>query len=189
MNNSLVNERTRNHTMDFLKGICIICVVFVHGTGWSRDEELRYLYPFWIDFAVPIFMAISGYVHSKSFIRHGVNSISEAYTYKNISSKVIRYTVPFMVAYVIEILYFALYKGNSYGIKYIVRCFIDGGVGPGSYYYPVMMQFVFSFPVIFFMIRRYDFKGLIGCLIANAVYEVLQNAYGVSEDTYRLLML
>lgn len=183
------NRVDRNHTIDFLKGICIIFVIITH-YGWTDEECLRYLFPFWIDMAVPFFMAISGYVYSKSYIKHGIDSIGNAYTYRNIYNKIVRYTVPFVIAYVIELIFFT-FRDNPYGIdgiESIIINFIDGGIGPGSYYYPVMLQLVFSFPLIFFAIRKYDFKGLIGCWVANGIFEVLQRAYGLGDITYRLLL-
>lgn len=70
-----------------------------------------------------------------------------------------------------------------------VALFLQGGLGPGSYYYPIMLQFIFLFPIIFFIVKKYRFKGLLICLTMNATYELLHWAYGMNEGCYRLIGL
>ena len=48
----------RQRSVDFLKGICILLVIFTHCT-WTEAERLKYLFPFWVDMAVPVFMILS----------------------------------------------------------------------------------------------------------------------------------
>ena len=92
----------RNHFIDILKGICIIFVIISH-FSWTAEERLKYLFPFWIDMAVPVFMIISGYVYSFSYKRNSINRLEDAYLMKNTLSKIVRYTVPFIITYSIEI--------------------------------------------------------------------------------------
>ena len=73
-------------------------------------------------------------------------------------------------------------------LKTIGVYFLTGGTGPGSYYYPVMMQFVFVAPLIFCVIKKYEEKGVVLSFVANLFYEVLQRAYGMNEQCYRLLL-
>ncbi len=51
-----------------------------------------------------------------------------------------------------------------------------------------MIQFIFVFPVIYFIIKKHDFKGLLLCGILNALFEILKCAYCMNEECYRLLM-
>lgn len=53
---------------------------------------------------------------------------------------------------------------------------------------PLMIQFVFVFPVIYFIVKRYEAKGVLLCGLINAMYEILQSAYGMNEECYRLLL-
>ena len=50
------------------------------------------------------------------------------------------------------------------------------------------MQFIFFFPVIYSIIRKYDFNGLVLCGVINFVYEILKSAYGFPVASYRLLV-
>lgn len=75
-----------NKTIDFIKGICILFIIITHFI-WDDNERLRYLFPFYIDMAVPIFMIISGYLNALSFNGKNMSKISDAYTIKEILSK------------------------------------------------------------------------------------------------------
>lgn len=174
-------------SIDFIKGICILFVVVTH-YSWQSTERLKLLFPFWIDMAVPIFMIISGFVYTKSFQKNQITTIDKAYTVNFIIGKVIRYSIPFIIAFLIEVIVFNMLGTLQHSVMGIFFSFLCGGFGQGSYYYPVMMQFVFYFPVIYAIIRKYDFKGLIICGIINFLYEILKSAYGMTEGCYRLLV-
>ncbi len=183
----------RNPFVDVLKGIFIIFVIALHFPFETR-EQLQYLFPFWITLTVPFFMMISGYVSALSLKKRGIERVEEAYNPGMITDKILRYTIPFTIAFGAEwILFRALgvYRVGikTYGIFAFVQDYLTGGKGPGSYYFPMMIQFVFLFPVIYFVIRRYKFRGLLGCLGANALFELLKTAYGMSDTEYRLLVL
>ena len=105
----------RYKSIDFLKGICILFVIISH-YAWSEKERLILLFPFWIDMAVPIFMVISGFVCAKSYMKRKVESISEAYSFKIIADKIIRYSVPFVIAYVFEEIVLRLFGIISGGV-------------------------------------------------------------------------
>lgn len=177
----------RIHSLDLVKGICIIFVIITH-YAWSDQERVIYLFPFWIDMAVPVFMIISGFVYSKSYETHKIESVEEAYALPNILNKIIRFTIPFIIAFIIEEIAIAISGTATITIFQIVFFFLKGGVGPGSYYYPIMIQFIFVFPIIYFIIKKYDFKGVIICGIVNFAYELLKSAYAMNEDCYRLLV-
>ncbi len=153
--------------------------------------RLKYLFPFWIDMAVPVFMIISGYVYALSYKKMELTRWGEAYLLKNVISKMIRYTIPFVIAYAVEILWLVFNDRLSFpldGTLNLGQAFLAGGLGPGSYYYPLMMQFIFVYPLIYFVIRKYQVKGVViwGCI--NALFELLKWAYLMSAETYRLLL-
>lgn len=69
----------------------------------------------------------------------------------------------------------------------ILLSFFVGGTAPGSYYYPVMIQSLIMFPIIYFLIKEYDLKGLRICGYLNFLYKVLQRVSEMPEGCYRLL--
>lgn len=179
-----------NNFLDILKGICIIFVIITH-FSWTNDERLSFLFSYWIEMTVPIFMIISGYVYCLSYQRQNITCFSDAYHPKNIVNKMLRYTVPFLIAYILEVGYLSLIgqititRENLFGW---ILCFFQGGLGPGSYYYPIIIQFIFLYPAIYFIINKNATRGLITCFVINAIYEFLQCVYGVNEELYRVLV-
>ncbi|MBQ7715298.1 MAG: acyltransferase [Clostridia bacterium] len=184
----MIDKKERNHSLDIYKGICILLIVLTH-SKWTDSERLKLLFPFWVDIAVPIFMIISGYLYSLSFQKHEIDTIGKAYRLKTVLNKVIRYTLPFLVIFIIEKIIIVLNNGNIGGPVSLLYNFLQGANGPGGYYYPILLQFVFVFPIIYFIIKKYDFKGLILCAALNFLFEILKNAYMVKEVSYRLIVL
>lgn len=174
------NEHSRYHSVDFIKGICIIFIVITH-CNFNDIERLKFLFPFWIDMAVPVFMVLSGFVYGKSFQRKHISSLDDAYSWDYIIGKIIRYTIPFALVFGIELL-LSVINNQGINIFQIGFDYLCGGYGPGSYYYPVMIQFVFLAPVFFIIVDRHGLKGLVLWGGINLVYEVLKRAYMMNVE-------
>ena len=149
----------RNQLLDLLKGISIIFVVFTH-FHWTEEDRLIFLFPFSIDMAVPIFMIISGYVYAISYHRNKVESFSDAYNKKIIIKLFIRYTFPFLTIFIVECMIDFIWaiEVDNHRISVIYTLF-EGGVGPGSYYYPILIQLIFIYPIIYSLVKKYKFYG------------------------------
>lgn len=177
----------RNNFLDVLKGICILLVILTH-FEWTEAQELKYLLPFWMSPCVPIFMITSGYVYSKSYVRKEISSFEKAYNPKGLIDKIIRYSVPMFIVYAI-VIYLRIYVfEHEMGTKDIILQFTKGGYGPGCYYFPFMIQFVLLFPLIYLIIKNWDFKGLVFCGVANIIYEIIKLSFDLSYTAYRLLL-
>lgn len=178
----------RNHFLDISKGICALFITVTH-FAFSDATRLHLLFPFWIDMAVPVFMLISGYVATMSFRKQGVETIEQAYAWSSIVGKAVRFTVPFFMAWLVEYAYIAYASGTlALPIPYLAVHFLQGGEGAGAYYYPLMMQFILVFPLIYFLIERQGFYGLVVTFIGTYVMEVLKIVYQMGENTYCLLL-
>lgn len=180
----------RNRFVDVLKGIFIIFVIMLH-FPFETVERQQYLFPFCIALAVPFFMMLSGYVSALSFQKRGLINLEDAYKPAPIMEKVMRFTVPFTIAFIAQWIVFRafgvyLVGVRTYGILALAMDFLRGGKGQGSYYYPIMIQFIFVFPVIYHVIKKHNLKGLVYCFLANGVFEVLKTAYGMSDGEYRM---
>lgn len=90
------------------------------------------LFLFWVDMAVPIFMILSGYVYTKSFVKKEIATFEDAYRFRNIIPKIVRFMVPFLMVYVLELCIISLI-GQRYALSQIYNGFLCGGFGPGSY--------------------------------------------------------
>ena len=145
-----MSNEERNHTVDVLKGICIIFVIITH-CSFSDSQRLWLLFPFWIDMAVPIFMFLSGYLWTLSYKKHKLNDLKSCYNRKLITKKLVRFILPFLIVFLIEeILLIFLHK--SFDIKSFLLNFLCGGLGPGSYYTQLMIQLIILLPLIYIYI-------------------------------------
>lgn len=183
----ITKKSGRNSALDILKGICILCVIITH-LEWTDAQRLRFAFPFWISMAVPVFLIITGYLYALSFERRGIHSFRAAYSPSNIIPKVIRYTFPFLFIFVAEYVYKSLLIGFNKSILAILSGFIKGGYGSGSYYYPLLLQFIILFPIVYFVIKKFLAKGCFFFLAVNILYEIVKYYGGMSEKTYRILI-
>lgn len=100
--------------------------------------------------------------------------------------KFIRYTIPFVIAFVVEIIpYLALHKIS---LAEALQALFTGGIGPGSYYYPVLVQLIFIFPLLYRIMKKRQAAGLVVVFILNALYETFAFLYGMGDTCYRLLV-
>ena len=137
--------------------------------------------------AVPIFMVISGYVYTSSCERNRIISFTDYYKLNFFLPKLLRFFIPFCVAFSFEI-YMKWITVGKLSFRYIEMTFWEGGTGgPGTYYIPVMLQFCLFFPLIYFMVKKFSFIGFCLCFISNVCYEYFHVMYRLSEPLYSYL--
>ena len=146
------------------------------------------LFPFWIDMAVPIFMYVSGYLNAQSFIYKGIHTLWEMYSFDNLYNKLIRFIVPFTLIYIIQIVIRIFSLNQSLSVSDLLKMYLHGAEGPGSYYVPCMIRFIFIFPIVYFSVVKYKKLGLLICFLFNLIYEIVQRACGMNANLYRLLV-
>lgn len=177
----------RYHKCDIMKAICIIFVIITH-FNWTDIERVQYGFAFWIDMAVPVFMILSGYLWANSYGYHNFNSFWDTFNAEYIIQKILRFTIPYVFIYIIDMLYLTFVESMEFGTVGLIFRFFQGGYGPGSFYYPCMIQLIFIFPFVYFLIKKYNTKGLWICGVLNIVFEFLQRAYQMEGALYRLLI-
>ena len=185
--NTIANKRARLNYLDIYKGVLILFVILGHYL-WTEEQWLQLLFPFWVDLTVPVFMVISGYVYSISFEQKRF-TLSDAYHPRAIICKWLRFVVPFLPILLIQFFASAILKDDGYSLKKLVFLFLKGGRGPGSYYFPIMIQVTIFLPAIYYFINKYRTTGLFCCFLVTVFYEVLKNAIGMSPGVYRLCAL
>ena len=186
-----LNTSQRNRTLDLLKGILIIFVITLHFPFPDGFRE-RALFPYWVSFAVPAFLFISGYVSSLSAGRAG-GGLKELYDPKRLLAKCVRFLIPYTIYFIFMQVIFrvtGLYKVGivEYGLKALFFDYLRGTAGPGSYYVPLMIEFVFVFPLIYLLVNAKGFRGVLYTFGINVAYEVVKEAFGMGETEYRLLV-
>ncbi len=190
MSPATIVQRKYYSFVDIVKSICIIFIVIAH-FSWDSAERLTYYFPFWVDVAIPIFMIVGGYVNSIAFIEDKLTNWKHLYSYKGVLRGIVRYTVPFAMIYLIEVvsLLFRVTDPARLSDILLVKLFLTGGIGPGSYYYPLMIQFVFLFPLIFYGIYRYNLKGLLFVFALNFLFEIGVSLANMPLPIYNLILV
>ena len=190
--------------IDVLKGICIIIVIIEHAK-WGRAIWKAGLFPFWDRIAIPCFMVISGFVYAKSI--EG-KTLKEAYDPRLIFRRLKRYLLPFLFVYLLELLVFYLASTDAVrsfllnqfqyqpsedpleklSLSMILDGLIRSGYGPGNYYTPVLVQLVLLFPLLYFFMKKYEYKGLIASAVFCLLNEFWQYYFKIPRTVFRLLI-
>ena len=179
------SSNARNHTIDFLKGVCMFLIVTTH-FQFTNEERKIGGFSFWIDMAVPVLMVITGFIWSYSYQKRGAVNLQDCYRPSILLGKLVRFLVPYLFAFAAEVLV-DLFVFKKYDALYYLNLFFQGGRGPGSYYVPVMIQLVLLVPLLYFLIRKHNHIGLLLGFLITLVFEVAKGAFFINEATYRLL--
>ena len=138
--------------------------------------------------AVPAFMVITGYVNAMVFQHKGM-TLKDAYRPREILGKWMRFLIPFTVVLIIQILAKVVMGQRLTAIRIIKSFLGSGGLGPGAFYFPIMIQVVIIFPLIWFVIGKYKSYGLSGVFLANILFEIAKTFIGTPESVYRICAL
>lgn len=182
MNGSIEKQLRQKH-IDYLKVIAILFIVFTHDP-WSVEHAGHPLFTFFIDMAVPIFMVVSGYNYVCSCNRNRANTIRNLYDGTIIWGKAKRFLFPYLITFLGEVLLLVFFKHKAYTISSLCLDMIKGGYGPGAYYTPIMMQFVFIVPLIYVLIHKKRGWGLVISFFANFIFECLYTYLNIPGAFY-----
>lgn len=176
----------RLEIIDYLKALCIVFVIILHCNKPFQLELDRS--PFWVfgfKMAVPLFMMLSGYTAAMSQMLKG--NFYEQYRIKVVIKKLLRFTMPIVVCVLFWLLTQYI-KGTSLNVELVYNTILFAHFGSGSYYYHLMIQFVFLSPLIVELVRRYEEKGVVAIILTNLLYEIVFHMLGLEEEIYRVLI-
>ena len=172
--------------IDALKGIFILFVLMIHCNGLLRiGMENMFFYVYLINLAVSFFMIMSGYTFALSFGKQA--SIREYYRWKNIGVRLLRFLLPIIVSILLFLLVtFGVFHKFSDGI---IKMVLANGMGPGSYYFVLVIELTLIFPLIYRLIEKLPIVGML-ILVALAVgFEALVSATGLSNLVYTRIII
>lgn len=156
-------------------------------THYDWEDKIHAVFLFGINMAVPIFMLISGYNFAASGLRKADGRIVKMYQPDLLLPRIVRFTSPFLIIYTLEVS-LKVIQGEEYSVLDIFEDFLEGGYGPGSYYYPLMLQMLVVFPLIFLMVKRLGKWGVVLAAYFNFIYEIWLHTADMELETYRLLI-
>ena len=149
------------------------------------DKHRHLPFILFINMAVPVFMMITGYNFAMSTERKTDGSFKQMYSKEQIWPKLVRFIKPFIPVYIIEIILLLVTK-EKYNFLLL---FFEGGIGPGSYYVPCLVQFLFVFPVIYALVKKNALLGIGVSGLVNLAFEIAIMVLPIPYQGYRLAIL
>lgn len=171
--------------IDYVKGLSIICVVLTHNLP-LLGRKLS-LFELWGKQAVPLFLLLQVF-HTVRYFADGQRSITDYFNLGKIFKRII---LPFIVLCLSQLLVYAV-TGNL-TIDVIKEFIRHAGMGPGSYYVWIYLQFWILTPCILLLYKKLN--NLMGggkiftllCLSISIVSEILCSYINLPQFIYRLL--
>lgn len=177
------SKKKHIYLIDYLKALAIIMVIITH---YEWEDKTTPFFTWVIAMAVPIFMLLMSYNFSMSYERKTNGKLVELYGWRSIMPRLVRFTVPFVLIFVLEMI-LEYIRGQRFSVGEIAACFVQGGIGPGSYYYPILIQLLFVFPIIYLMVKHLSWLGVAGVIWLNYAYENYVYNNEMELEIYRLL--
>lgn len=138
-------------------------------------------------FAVGIFLIMSGYLMSGTFDGRE-HPFRQWYGFRNLSFRILRFYLPLVPIFILALFYKMFVLDKHYSLLEIVVRFFLGGFRPGGYYVVILVQLVLLFPVIYAVVRRYKWKGVLLCVCFTLMYDVLATRFGMNDTLYKFLI-
>lgn len=129
----------RDLYIDFLKGLCIICVILTHCLPAEIHKASAFV--LWGDMAVPLFLMLQSY-HVFRRADNTCMRFLNTFNWRKIWARIIK---PFVLITLFTGLILIMSGLEPQSV--IRRAIVSGGIGPGSYYVWIYMQFVLLLPV------------------------------------------
>lgn len=127
--------------IDYLKGACIFLVVLTH----CLPHTEYILFPLWGDQAVPLFLLIQVF-HA---YKYGVDKAVKMPNFVKLFNRIFK---PFLLLLLFEVFLLVVVLQRD-PLQVIKTAIIGGGIGPGSYYVWIYIQFALLLPVMALIIR------------------------------------
>lgn len=148
MQNKTLN---RIEGLDFLKGLLILYVIFEHTLPSSVAEKYFQVFPFK---AVPCFFCITFFLMFCKFSRMQ-NYFEAHYRWDSFFRMFKKIFIPFFIVLLAQLI-IMLITGRFDEFQSV---FLQGGVGPGSYYPWVYLQLWFLAPILYWIVDRKKWGG------------------------------
>lgn len=169
-----------NRTIDIIKGLAILFVIVIH--SFTNKTLLSFGAPFYIQQAVPLFLIITGYNHTMSYERKGIESLAVLYQPDLLFKKLKRILLPALVAYLFQII-IAPFIGREANVFF----YLFGRGGYGGFFVSIMIQIVFFLPFLFYLAKKNHHLMLVLSFTFNLIFEFASDAFGLPSFIYRLL--
>ena len=180
----------RNYLIDILKWVCMVFVIFQHVPAQGPTlQGPAYLHEnFWIRFAVSTFLLLSGYTWSLSYGKHNVSNMNDMYKPSLLLKKFLRLAIPWFPIFILATIFnFTMYESWNWlnFFRYLILC----GYGGGNYFLVIMFQLIILFPLIFYFVNKYSFKGFLGVYLFTVLFEIFRWSTSMPSSVYMYISI
>ena len=179
-------KKEKIKAIDIIKAFAIISVLILH-VNVPYEFDQKFFLSLYTLVSVQIFIIITGYNYTASYMNRNI-TLKTWYGKYNLQRKLKRILIPYILIVIFEtiILYIKVDYTKYRNLKYIGTLFLEGGLGPGSYYTPVLIQIVFIyFPLLLIFnnylkntidnIKKRYILSLVITILFDIIYEIIIN--------------
>ncbi len=173
-----INKKGYDPFIDFLKGVSIVWVVITHCLPFQE----YFLFSLWGAQAVPLFLLI------QVFHTYKKEGSTIHYPWRNVFKRIV---MPFFVMFVISLVLKIILADNAIERLEVIKSAIaSGGIGPGSYYVWIYIQFFLILPLLKPILDRMSMRNVFILFVLISIFTELCCSYlNLNERIYRLLLL
>ncbi len=140
-------------------------------------------------FSVSFFLIISGFMLTVAIEKHS-HPIKEWYRPHQFLPRILRFYLPFLPILIAGLFIHIFLQDKTYDTTGILKRIFLGGFAPGSYYIVVMIQFLFLFPFLYLIVKRWQGKGLCCLLLLTFVWDLFATClFPISVNSYKFCAL
>lgn len=159
--------------IDFIKAYAIVCVLLGHTFPYLNETG----YFLWYGMQVPLFVLIQ--------VFHAFKKDKPSIDFKKIA---IRIVIPYVLVQLFLFVILLNFGENEHNLLY--RFLANGGMGPGSYYPWIYLQFALLLPIIKkWFDRGNESQKIIFAIAICEGLEILPSLIHLSDGIYRLLAI
>jgi len=161
------------HTFSFERESLIIAegtteatAVTVTASQYFQNLDIVKIFTHWITYSslitqqvIPVLVALMAFNYAFSYRRKSYTEISDLYSKSELFIRLRRFLMPLVFLYLITFLIAAVYYLLTHTNILSFSIYSIGGYlpirGPGNYFIPIVFQFLFVFPIIFWTAPLY----------------------------------
>ena len=172
-----MNAIQRDNSIDFVKGIAALSVIFLHNMPNRMIFSIG-----WYGQAVPLFLIVTAYLTYAGFEKG--KTMADYYSSSSIKKFALRVMLPFVVVLMLQC---CLYKLFGFDLLW-QRVIAEGGIGPGSYYPWLFLQCWLVLPLIVWVIDALKvYQSVMLFVMIGVATEWISSVTHINPDLYRLL--
>ncbi len=136
-------------------------------------------------FSVSFFLMISGFMLTFS-IERMEHPLREWYRPHQLLPRILRFYLPFIPILLAGLFIHIVLQEKTYDTTGILKRIFLGGFAPGSYYIVVMVQFMFLFPLLYLIVKRWRGKGICFLLLMTLIWDLFATCWvPISVNSYK----